>query len=109
MLYGRSDIQGITVSETGHRHDRKKGQDGPFVLDCPECEAAPTIVLSIRDPKVDTDNTKSWARSREHAPLTEQEIAARDAAREQMLLGQMSEFEEFRAWQRARRAGAAPA
>lgn len=79
MLYGRSDVQSVTVSETGHRHDRKKGQTGPFQLDCPECEAAPSVVLGIGTAATSNApaNHKTWSRGRETAPLTEDEEAAR--------------------------------
>lgn len=103
MLYGRSDIAEVTVSETGHRHARKKGQDGPFVLDCAECEAAPTILFGVGA----RENQKTWSTSREDAPLTEAEQREREAARDMLLAGQVTEYEEFRAWQRARRAGTA--
>lgn len=98
MLYGRSDIQSVKVPETGHFHDRPIPNDpdavdvAPFVLNCPECE--PVILRT---------EAAFWARTREEAPLTEAEVKQRERMQEQMLLGQMSEFEEFRRWQASRR------
>jgi hypothetical protein len=94
MLYGRSDINEVTIAVTGHRHGRKKGQEGPFQIDCPECE-----------PVLLAQEGAFWAASLEDAPPTEGEVKGRERAREQMLLGQVSEFDEFRAWQRSQRAG----
>jgi hypothetical protein len=94
MLYGRSDIAELTVPATGHRHTRKKGYAGPFTLDCADCEP----VLQLQEGPF-------WSTSLEDAPLTETEVKQREAAKEQVLLGQVSEFEEFRRWQAARRAG----
>lgn len=109
MLYGRSDIQSITVSETGHRHDRKKGQTGPFELDCPECEAAASILFGIGTTATAQApaNPKTWSRSSDDAPLTEAEQAEKErfAPRTSGPLSQVerAELERLRALERADR------
>lgn len=96
MLYGRSDIQCLTVGETGHTHERPKGHVGPFPLDCPECEP----LMTLRD-------APWWSTTPQTAPMTEAEQEGVEEQRQNVLAAVLEDPLAFMEFVQQRKAGLA--
>jgi len=109
-LFGRSDINEVNVtlpSGENHRHTRKKGVEGPFVLECEECCAVllktdPAILAAGRDPR-HSATTTHWATTLKGAPKTENEIEDEANARAAYAMQSGTDLEAFRRWQNEQR------
>jgi hypothetical protein len=105
MLYGRTDIDEVTVPQpdgTSHRHQRtaKMGK-GPFVLDCATCEAkliSDDPAITTRDPRGATTTTH-WSPNERGVPKSEAERNAEEDAERAFAIQSGKDYADFKQWQ----------